>query len=207
MYSKKYDMLFEVAERPPMPSEGNAKAAMRIVDGASVPQQSRNMTGTIIDWFERSSYMPDANGIIRTQAGERCTFTEYDIVSGDPKVGHKVSFVIHSGGYVSLPTASKVVVDPQTQSKPQTNPAQPQLPEPDTQQLVERLQQIRPAQPEDDLYGQVIFYGDGTNSGVIEADGVRYKFEATDVIRGIPSQGSFAQFNSVDGRAVSVVIA
>jgi len=175
------------------------------ITGESVQQeQSYNSVGVVIDWFERNPRAIET-GIIRSNFGERFSFTERDVVSGEPKVGRKVSFVGHPAGNVWIAEATTVVVDPPTPRPEQAQqPIAELTPAPETNPVV---QQAPTAQPEDDLYGQVIFYGDGMNSGMIEADGVRYKFEATDVIRGIPSQGSFAKFNVVDGHAVSVVIA
>src|SRR5207245_2775071 len=121
-----------------------------------------------------------------------CTFNEYDVVSGEPKVGHKVQFAFHSGGYVSLPVATKVVVDPQTeiQLQPTEAPVLPQLPERNQDDL-RLLSGIQPQIPQrEECYGRVKFWGAEMHSGVMEVDEAdRFPFSESDIVRGTPGIG------------------
>ena len=170
---------------------------------ASQQQQARLSIGVIIDWFERSIRMQVACGIIRDQFGERFSFTERDILSGEPKVGHKVSFLGHPAGTVSIAAATKVVVDPpESQLTPQLN----RNPESEIQQLVERAIQHTPQQRE--FYGRVKFWAEQSKAGVIEVDETeRYPFSERDIVRGSAHEGAWAKFHTIGGRAVAVELA
>jgi hypothetical protein len=173
------------------------------VIGESAPQQlqAHSSIGVIIDWFERNIRIQVAGGIIRDQFGERFSFTERDVVSGEPKVGHKVSFIGHPAG-VSIAAATKVVVDPQIETQSELN----RNPESEIPQLVERVVQQAPQQRE--FYGRVKFWAEQSKAGVIEVDETeRYPFSASDVVRGIPQEGAWAKFHTIGGRAVAVELA
>ena len=59
-----------------------------------------------------------------------------------------------------------------------------------------------------ELYGVVQFYGAESRQGIVEADGVRYGFSETDVVKGIPQQGAYARFRAGEVlHAVNVEIA
>lgn len=190
MYSKDMDMFYE-----PESAEATSPQIRILAEAAPAPQRS-DTVGTIIDWFPRSNFLPAGTGIIRGN-GLRFTFTERDVVSGDPSlVGHKVLFKGYKG-FPGTATKVKVIVDsPEPSSIPELEPQpQPQLPEPEPQP--EPLPPVRPVGQSEEMFGVVLFWGDESREGFIEADGVRYKFSASDVIRGIPEAGSMAKFRAV----------
>jgi hypothetical protein len=200
-YSPKRDLFFEVEEVPPIQRDGSIR-----ITGETAPESRRasNAVGKIIESFERNIRTKIGVGIIRDQFGERFTFTEKDVVSGEPKVGHKVSFEGHPSGYASLPVACKVIVDPQTpqqlaQPKLET-PARRQLPEPEVQSLLKippHPEQLYESAQVQELYGRVEFWGTEMRSGsILVDDNNSYQFSERDIVRGTPEQGAWAKFRA-----------
>lgn len=207
MYSKSRDPLFEVQDRPPMPHEGNMRGSMKIVDDESSQAQQGNMTGTIVDWFDRSAHIPVASGVIRAQFnGGRFQFTERDVLSGEPKVGHKVSFAGHPAGGLTLPPATKVVVEELPEQL-----AQEVSEEVAIDHLMEKMLQPRqlpeqqsyeyPSQPKPqavEMVGTITQYNGETNTGIIHAAHADFMFYGSSIARGFAEIGKSCHFRSVD---------
>lgn len=167
-----------------------------IAESAFAPQQSYRL-GKLLYWCCVRGIW---SGVISSsdESGRR-TFRAKDILCNPEDLREGMTVAFHSKYREDLSAATQVrpYGGPpiQTQSEPSPSAAVDEL----CARVLEPKTPKSAVESDEYGYGQVIFWADESREGFIKAGATHYKFEAADVIRGIPSMGCSARFLAVSG--------